>query len=189
MKEYNLEFSVYYINTDNFKQKNAEILISTFANSRIHEHLSFAGYANIEFSDDDRKHRYPHITELEKFARSKTNCLVFNMHKSGHNDKFDKCFIYRSNNHREPTYGYVFYNTETGEMNHVWGVTEAYDALCIRITQTLNLMINTPLYDFYSKKFDAAKERNGLTKKDIPNLGDYNKMLEELEQRKNWRSA
>lgn len=184
MKDYNLEFSMYYINTDNFKQKTAEILISVISNSRLFEQMQFSSYAHIEFEKDDKVHRFAKVIEFDKFNRSKTNCLIFDLKRTSFNNgEYDKCFVYRSNNYKESTYGFCFLNTETGKNNHIFNIDETPDELCHKITQTLHTLYNKPIYDYYAKQYDAVKGRNGLSAKDVPVVTDYNKLMEDMEKR------
>lgn len=179
MKEYKLEFGKYYIDTNNFKQRNAEILVSMIGMSRLQEFMQFAGYAHIEFDESDVKHRYPIVTELEKFSRSKTNCIIYDLSDNSFNHKkFDKCFIYRSNNHKEPMFGFVMLNTETGRINHVYDIDELPDCLCQRFSQVFYTLYNDDMYNHYATKYDAVKERNGLTKIDVPSGKDFEEINE-----------
>lgn len=180
MNEYNLEFNYNYIDTDNFKQKSANILVSTIAGSRLNDYMKFSAWAHIDFNDEDKLHKYPHITELDKFSRSKTNCIIYDLVSNPYNNDniYDKCFIYRSNNSKDSTYGFIMYNTITGKSSHIFYIIEIYDALCVRLIQFFNTLSKKHLFDYYNHRFYCCNNQYGLTLNDCPSLIDYNNIID-----------
>ena len=67
--EYTLKFEMPYINCDNYKEKDLLNLIELITNSRINDLICNHSYGNIKFSDDDKQHNYPNVTELDNFVR------------------------------------------------------------------------------------------------------------------------
>ena len=84
--EYFLKFNMPYITCDNYKEKELLNFIGIVNGSRVGLLLNGYSYANIRFSEEDKKHENPIITELDSFSRSKTNCIIFNIE----NNKYDK---------------------------------------------------------------------------------------------------
>lgn len=182
MNKYNFEFWRWHFNCDNFNQKHSSILLSIISNGRLGRYMTFSSYATITFAEEDTAHKYPTITELENFSRNKTNCLIFDLSESEKNQNvYDKLFIYHSNGSQHDFYGYVLYNTETKKMMHKYFVTHEYDELCIALTKTLNTLEKSSLYNFYSNRFDASKNKNNnelLTKKDEEDFfAKYDEMI------------
>lgn len=165
--KYNFEFWRWSFPCDNFKKKQAQLIINTIGGSRLCMDMSFESYGHIEFEPEDKHNRYPEISYLEDFNRLKTNCLIYNLKNTSKNQGvYDKCFIYHSAGSNEGNYGYVFYNTETGKMLHKYFVEHEYDALCVTLNKTFNTLFKEPVYKFYSNKYDSIKGKNN-----DPNIG------------------
>lgn len=178
MCDYKLKFIMCYLTADNFREKSARSLMCAFSQSRVNSFMSFDTFARIDFAEDDHKHEQPLVTRFDKFNRSRTNCLIYNLHETIYNrNEFDKCFIYRSNGYRDSSYGFVFLNTKTGKTKHIFGIEELPDAICVKLAQVFNSMLHTPIIDFYSRKWDAVKNRNGLKVCDTPPESEYCKMI------------
>lgn len=178
MCDYKLKFIMCYLTTDNFREKSARLLMETFTQSRMNNFMKFDSFARIDFAEDDRKHERPMVTKFDKFNRSRTNCLIYDLVENIYNrNEYDKCFIYRSNGYRDSSYGCVFLNTKTGRTKHVFGIEELPDAICVKLMQIFNSMLNGPIIDFYSRKWDAIKNRNGLSQIDTPPETEYRKMI------------
>ena len=80
MKEtYKFEFQQYNFSCDNFKQKQALIIINTIAGGRLNNDMIFSGYGHIEFEENDAKNRYPIVSYLDVYNRNKTNCLIYDL--------------------------------------------------------------------------------------------------------------
>lgn len=159
MKEtYNFEFKRWDFPCDNFKQKQALIIINTISGGRLMNDMVFDGYGHIEFNEEDVKHRYPIISYLDSYNRNKTNCLIYNLKNTQRNQGYyDKCFIYHSAGKQEGNYGYVFYNSETGDVSHKYFIEHEYDVLCVKLTESFNTLFKRPIFDFYATKHDNIK--------------------------------
>ena len=89
MKEtYNFEFWRWNFNCDNFKQRPAQILINTIIGGRLVNDMEFESYGHIEFAPEDKSNRYPTVSYLDDFTRSKTNCLIFNLKETDKNKNY-----------------------------------------------------------------------------------------------------
>ena len=142
MKTYDLEFSIDRIACDNFKAKQVSALQTIIAGGRLMWDMEFSSFANISFDKEDIKHRFPKVTEQDAFNRVRTNCLVYNLHKTQINPgKYDKCFIYQTNGVKTNGFmGFVFYNSETGKCRHKFYVNRNEGDLCIALSYTFNIM-------------------------------------------------
>ena len=81
MKTYNLKFLFSYIDCNNFKEKELILLRNFISGCRLGNEINFSHYAIVTFDENDKKHDFPIVTEIENFARSKTNGIIFNMEK------------------------------------------------------------------------------------------------------------
>ncbi len=123
----NTEFTHFYFNCDNFKQKDTTILLNTIAGGRLMNDMKFSGYGLITFDEEnDLPHRYPEIRFLNddgtpmQWNRKGTNCIVFDLPQTDKNDVYDKLFLYHTNskNGQGVWYGWVAYNTKTKVKSH-----------------------------------------------------------------------
>lgn len=159
-KNYRFEFWRWNFDCDNFKKKNAAIIINMIKGSRLNFDMVFESYGHIEFDEEDTSHRYPNIIHLDDFNRTKTNCLIYNLNDTYKNpSKYNKCFIYHTAGPQEGNYGYVFYNTETGEMMHKYFISHEFDYLCVKLNESFNTLFREPIYDFYAKKYYSNKKK------------------------------
>lgn len=181
--DYKLEFILCYLNADNFKEKSARNLMNVIGGSRMMNFMTFDSFGHIDFAEDDSTHSHPLVSKLDKFSRSKTNCLIYDLKENIYNRaEYDKCFIYRSNGYREPSFGFVFLNTETNKCKHIFNIDELPDALCIKFMQVFNRMLESPIYDIYIKKWDALKGRKGLTREQIPSETEYQEVVKKFKE-------
>jgi len=159
MKEtYKFEFKRWNFPCDNFKQKQALIIINTIAGGRLNNDMTFDGYGHIEFDENDTKNRYPIINHLDGYNRNKTNCLIYDLKDTQKNQGYyDKCFIYHSAGRQEGNYGFVLYNTETGDVSHKYFIEHEYDTLCVKLTESFNILYKLPMFRYYSDKHDKIK--------------------------------
>ena len=173
---FEIKLDIYYQNFDNFKQKSALMLQNLFVNGRINDYIKFRSYGTITPLDD--RHKKIQIEELNKFTRSKVNCLIYDLTYNKYNPgKYDKLFIYSSTTSRNTTwYGYVLYNSETGKTMHKYCLEHLDDKLYQYIYMSIVKLPNDKLWKYYSDKYDALK------KKDIPNV----KTIEEWREMRKW---
>lgn len=184
MKEFNIKFELPYIETNVFRQKHYNILLSLIGNSRLNSYMHYDGPGIITFDNEDVQHTNPTITLMEKYNRLKTNCLVYSLPENISNmNYYDKLFIYYSSGNKESYYGYVLYNTKNGKNTHKYFIDDDYNNLTQCLNKTFIQMYNTTLYDYYIKKNDALKCRKGLTRKDCPTITDHANMMNERKMR------
>lgn len=143
METYDLNFDVWKINCDNFKQRQISIITTLIAGGRLWGDMKFKSYANIKFDETtDPNHLKPHITLQEDFNRIKTNCLVYDLLKTKINPgKYDKCFIYQTNGIKtNGFYGFIFYNSETGQYRHKYYINRNDGDLLIELAKIFATM-------------------------------------------------
>ena len=123
-----------YTEFSNFKEKEALNILSIIGGTRVRDFISFTGYSNISFDDDDTKHWKPKAKQLESFVRNKSNALVFNIH----NCLYDKMYVYKSNLKDSGFYGLIFYNTENQKSLNIFNIEYNYSKLIISINRILS---------------------------------------------------
>jgi hypothetical protein len=130
--EYTLKFEMPYINCDNYKEKDLINLIGVITGTRINDLIDHYTYGNIKFSDGDRQHIYPIVTELDNFMRSKTNCIIFDVNPK-YQKKYKKLFVYQSLNRENPYYGIVGLKEENDKPVHIYFINLDYSILVINM--------------------------------------------------------
>ena len=178
--EYNLEFDFYYLPTSSFKEKSFNLTVSHLVKGRFGSKLKYKCPANISFESDDKKHKYPKITEFEAFKRKYTNCIVFDLvFDEDNRGYYNKLFLYFSDG-KQPSYGYLLYNTETNERLHKYLIFGDINDVFYALNGTFNTLHNKKLYDFYNRKYNSAQNLNGYTKMDYPTEAELEEILKEM---------
>ena len=173
---YEITLDFYYQTFDSFKQKSCLILQGLFANGRMIDYAKFHGYGII--TSNSKKADKIAIEELNKFVRSKTNCIIYDLTYNKYNPGiYDKLFIYKSDMSRDNAfYGYILYNTETHKMVNKYILDYMDDKLYQYIYMAIVSLPDIAKINHYGKRSDAVKNRNGLTVKDCPTRNDYEEM-------------
>ena len=173
---YEITLDFYYQTFDSFKQKSCLILQGLFANGRMIDYAKFHGYGII--TTNCKKADKIAIEELNKFVRSKTNCIIYDLTYNKYNPgTYDKLFIYKSDMSRDNAfYGYILYNTETHKMVNKYILDYMDDKLYQYIYMSIVSLPDIVKFNHYGKRYDAVKNRKGLTVKDCPTRSDYEKM-------------
>lgn len=173
---YEITLDFYYQTFDSFKQKSCLILQGLFANGRMIDYAKFHGYGII--TTNCKKADKIDIEELNKFVRSKTNCIIYDLTYNKYNPGiYDKLFIYKSDMSRDNAfYGYILYNTETHKIVNKYILDYMDDKLYQYIYMSIISLPNIAKFNHYGKRYDAVKNRNGLTVKDCPTRSDYKEM-------------
>lgn len=131
MMTYYFDFSVWKIDCDKFKQKQVHLIRNIIDQGRLSVDMEFDTYGLITFSEEDKNHYHPIITETTEFNRLKTNCLIYNLKETDTNKKYyDKLFIYQTNGIKtNGFYGFIIYNSETGVFKHKYYIDRTEDEL------------------------------------------------------------
>ena len=127
--EYTLKFEMPYINCDNYKEKDLYNLMGVITGTRIGEYIEKYTYGNIRFADSDKQKKYPIVSELENFTRSKTNCIIFDVKG---NNKYQKLFVYQTLNRENPYYGIVGLKDDNTTI-HIYFIDLDYSTLVINM--------------------------------------------------------
>lgn len=147
----NLKFAVEKTECDNFKQKQVTILRNVLEGGRLIWDMKFSTFAIITFDEEDTKHLYPHIQEIEDYNRLHTNCMIYDLFKTDANRGFyDKLIIYQTNGAKGNGYfGYFLYNSETKEFVNKFYVDRTEDELARQLHKSFNLMRFRERYEPY----------------------------------------
>ncbi len=127
-----LKFEMAFFNPAIFKENEVNILNNIIHGSRIGRKISFYKYCILTFNDDDKKHWFPNAELVDKYKRSKINCLCYK-NKPRQNteelNKYDYLFVYQLKYKDTNYYGIVGYNETTNTNVHVYGIS--YDYTCL----------------------------------------------------------
>lgn len=182
MNTYNLNFLHWRLNVSPLKEKEINRVKYILSQSRHCKDISFRGYAECVFGEgDEETHWNPVVTELESFNRRRANMAVFDVHVYDGNDRFDRLFLYYSNNARISNWGYVLLNTKTGEQKHKYCIYDDMFDLIIHINRELNKIQWHDDGKFHDEpmtgvvktvytKYDGMLALNDRTRVDMPEL-------------------
>lgn len=150
---FKLSFAWKHIIPNNFKQSNAAMINGMIAGGRMGEYYVFSSYALMYFDDDDKNNLHPIVELQDKFNRTKTNCMVYDMPiNEANRGYYDKMFLYHSNGTSIGNYGLVLYNTETKRCVHISFIDDAMDSLLQTMARLVNTIRDYPIYEIYRRK-------------------------------------
>ena len=163
MKKYNLMFIFSYIECNNFKEKDLILLRNFISGCRLGREIKFSHYANVTFDENDTKHDFPIITEIESFTRGKTNGIVFDMENTSlNNSVFTKCFIYQTLFNNSGAYGYILFNDETNESTHSFNIEYDANELVKHIYTSITSINKRPILNEMLAKSLAFKKKKNI---------------------------
>lgn len=123
-----------YTETTNFKEKEAQYINTIIYGGHIRDYVSFAGYANMFFDNEDTKHWNPKFVMLNGFTRNKSNVLAYNLH----NCTYDKMFIYKVTYKQDGFFGIIIYDTKTCKSVNIFNIENDYSKLIINIYKMIS---------------------------------------------------
>jgi hypothetical protein len=125
------------------------VLIKNFiSGARLGREIKFDTYATITFDENDKRHDFPIVTELESFTRGKTNGIIFNMENTSLNEGvFTKCVIYQTLCKNEGSYGYILFNEETGQSTHSFNIEFDTNELIKHIYKSISSIPQRPMIE------------------------------------------
>lgn len=181
---YEFDLAINYQTFDNFKQKAALILQGLFANGRILDYAKFSTYGIITSLND--KNNRINVEEQERFNRSKTNCLIYDLTYNKWNpDIYDKLFIYYSIVNRDNAwYGYVLYNSKTGKVFNKYCLDYSDDKLYQYIYLNIINLQKKKMYDYFSDRYDGLKRKDISLIRTVKDYRDMKKYYEDFIQLK-----
>lgn len=162
MKKYNLKFIFSYIECNNFKEKELILLRNFVSGCRLGREIKFSHYANVTFDENDTKHDFPIVTEIESFTRGKTNGIVFDMENTSlNNGVFTKCFVYQTLFNNSGAYGYILFNDETNEITHSFNIEYDANELVKHIYTSITSINKRPmLKEMLAKSLEVKKKKS-----------------------------
>ena len=170
-------FELYYLDLVPFQEKELYSVKEVIAQSRLSEYMNFTSLANLYFSEDDTKHKYPHIELHEVFSRKKINAVIYDLRYTiKNNGIYDKLIIYKSWGQKNSYYGYLLYNSKTYDCSHRFLLDQLPDSIPQSLEIDFSKIYNFDLFTYYINKV----KKNS---KEILNISDYNKIIELYNQR------
>ena len=133
---YELKFEMPYIDCGILKEKEILNILNIISGSRLGQNVSFSGYYNVCFNEEDKQHWKPIFTFLDGFSRSKTNSFCLNILN---NSRFDKVFVFYNGVKDSLYYGLVFLNSETNKSLHLYNLDYDYTNLIVNISRTIKV--------------------------------------------------
>lgn len=162
MNETNYDYSFYKnysrIETSVFKLKDVQRILSIINCGRLKNFMQFETYGVITYDENDERLEYAQVTSMEKFNRLRTNVMVFNLYQNDWNNAYDKLYIIKQNNDKNPTFSYIFQNTNTGECSMMPVIEYEFDRLAQNLTKSFNIIKKRNMFNYYSQKCDAARK-------------------------------
>lgn len=178
MNTYNLEFLHWRLGVSQLKEKEINRIIWVLSQSRHCQDISFSCYGECTFSEEDKEtHWHPIVTEGEAFNRKHSNAALFDVHVKEGNDRFDKLFLYHSTGVRLSNWGYVLFNTKTGEQKHKYCITDDLNDLIIHINKELNKIQRHEDGTFNDKSFVGIHKNVYETREGMLDLNDRTRKL------------
>lgn len=172
-KNFTCELQLFYLPVSNFKEKQSNILMNSISNGRLGQEIKFNSFANISFEAEDKQLRYPTFKPLDGFARSKTNCLVYDVLETEKNPgMWDKCYIFMQGGH-DVSYSFIMYNTKTGRMVHKFMIPLEYDSIVIAIQGVLDSIPRVLHIEKYAARLESPEKYQ-----------EYKKYMEEKEAKR-----
>lgn len=144
----NLKLGYLYQLFSPFKKQDIYNFINLIDESRVGRRIKFKCYGNATFiNEEDPKHEYVTITELDSFERKNTNVAVFEVTDEHCRDTYTEIFLYHNVTALRSSYGLVCYNSKTGKISHKIQIEyDLYD-LMIALNKTMLFMENPNQFD------------------------------------------
>lgn len=159
--DYKFEKNYSRIETSVLKLKDAQKIQQLISTGRLKNFIEFESYGIITYDENDERMLYPYVTKMDKFNRLRTNVIIYNVrHNDWNQGVYDKLYIIKQNNVKEPTFAYIFHNLKTGQCSMMPAIEYAYDRLIQNITKSINIIKKHKLLDYYSRKTESAHSNN-----------------------------
>ena len=114
----NLKLNYFYQIFSPFKESEVSNIISLVSPSRIGRCMRFKCYGNASFNEEDTKHEFVTIKELNNFERKKSNVVVFEVIDENCKSVYTELFLYHNIATSQSSYGLISYNSKTGKTTH-----------------------------------------------------------------------
>ena len=128
---FNLRFEMPHFIPAFLKESEITILNGIINGSRIGKKIMFYKNCTMTFDEEnDKLHWNPIVELVDKFKRSKINCICYkNINKVVKNHAFDYFFVYQLKYKDTEFYGIIAYNEEDDKSVHYYGITYDYTNL------------------------------------------------------------
>lgn len=126
----NLKFEMPHFTPAFFKESEISILNNIIRGSRIAEKICFDKYCMMTFDEEDKLHWNPIVELVDKFKRSKINCICYrNINKSVENPEFNYFFVCQMKYKDTEFYNIIAYNELENKSVHYYGIMYDYTNL------------------------------------------------------------
>ena len=126
----NLKLNYFYQIFSPFKESEVSNIISLVSPSRIGRCMRFKCYGNASFNEEDTKHKFVTIKELNSFERKKSNVVVFEVIDEDCKNVFTELFLYHNITTTQSSYGLLSYNSKTHKITHKIQIdNDSYDLM------------------------------------------------------------
>lgn len=114
----NLKLGYFYQGFYPFKESEVNNIINLICPSRVGKYVKFKCYGNASFNEEDSKHEFVTIKELDNFERKNSNVIVFEVIDENCKNVFTELFLYHNITTSQSSYGFISYNNKTGNVSH-----------------------------------------------------------------------
>lgn len=114
----NLKLNYFYQDFYPFKESEVLDITSLLGPSRAGKYIRFKCYGNASFKEEDSKHEFVTIKELDNFERKNSNVVVFEVIDENCKSVYTELFLYQNVTTAQSSYGLVSYNNKTGKISH-----------------------------------------------------------------------
>lgn len=114
----NLKLDYLYQTFSPFRESEVSNIISVISPSRIGRCIKFKCYGNASFSEENSKHEFANIKELDNFERKNSNVVVFEVIDEKCKKVFTELFLYHNTTTSQSSYGLISYNSTNGNISH-----------------------------------------------------------------------
>lgn len=114
----NLKLNYFYQDFYPFKESEVLGITSLLGPSRAGKYIRFKCYGNASFKEEDSKHEFVTIKELDNFERKNSNVVVFEVIDENCKSVYTELFLYQNVTTAQSSYGLVSYNNKTGKISH-----------------------------------------------------------------------
>lgn len=114
----NLKLGYFYQGFYPFKESEVNNIINLIGPSRVGKYVKFKCYGNASFNEEDSKHEFVTIKELDNFERKNSNVIVFEVIDENCKNVFTELFLYHNITTSQSSYGLISYNNKTGNVSH-----------------------------------------------------------------------
>lgn len=126
----NLKFEMPHFTPALLKESEINVLNNIVHRSRVGDRVVFYKYCILNFNEEDKQHWYPNPELIDKFKRSKVNCICYkNINKAVQNPEFDYFFVYQLKYKDTEFYGIIAYDENENRSVHYYGISYDYTNL------------------------------------------------------------